>query len=117
MIRKGTKIEIVDNTGGLEGECIEIYGRKVGKIGDRILLAIKKSSSSSVKELSLVGRKIGGVIVMTSSIGGINGAVLVKEVKEGEVELLGSVIKIPVMKELERVKGVSKILAAAEEEI
>jgi ribosomal protein L14 len=46
MIKKGTKIEITDNTGALIGKCIEIYGRKTGKIGSKVLLAIKEEEYS-----------------------------------------------------------------------
>jgi ribosomal protein L14 len=54
---------------------------------------------------------------MTSSIGGKNKCVLIKEVSSGEIELLGTTIKDPICKELERIKGLEKIVELSEEQI
>ena len=116
MIQKGTRIEIVDNTGAQEGKCIEVYKTKIGKIGSKVLLSIKKEKG---KKKEWKGKKVGGVIIMTTSIGGGNKAVLIKDIKSEEIELIGSKeeIKIPLIKELERVKGWGKIKEEIEEEI
>lgn len=74
MIRKGTELRVVDNTGAKKGVCIEVYGRKVGKIGDRVLMSIKSGGDWK-------GRKVLGLIVSTKGIGMENGVVLVKEVQ------------------------------------
>lgn len=115
MIKKGTKIEITDNTGALIGKCIEIYGRKTGKIGSKVLLAIKEEEYSMSGKWK--GTKQLGIITMTSSIGGKNKCVLIKEVSSGEIELLGTTIKDPICKELERIKGLEKIVELSEEQI
>lgn len=37
-----TLVKIADNSGGLVGKCIQVYNKKVGRIGDFILVGIKR---------------------------------------------------------------------------
>lgn len=115
MIQKGTKLEIVDNTGALLGKCINVYNRKTGKLGSKILLSILEEEYNMSGKWK--GTKQLGIVTMTSSIGGKNKCVLIKEVSSLEIELLGTTIKDPIAKELERVKGLEKIVELGEEVI
>jgi large subunit ribosomal protein L14 len=48
MIRVGTIVNIVDNSGGKVGCCLKILGSKQeGNIGDKIILSIKKAKRKS----------------------------------------------------------------------
>lgn len=42
MIQKETIVKINDNSGIKLGKCIKIYKKKDGKIGDNILISVKK---------------------------------------------------------------------------
>lgn len=42
MIQIQTKVKINDNSGIKIGQCLKIYKKKVGKIGDTILISAKK---------------------------------------------------------------------------
>lgn len=42
MIQKRTIIKINDNSGIKIGQCIKIYKKAFGKIGDKILISVKK---------------------------------------------------------------------------
>jgi large subunit ribosomal protein L14 len=42
MIIKQSKVKIIDNSGALVGQCIHVYGKGRGSIGDEILVAVKK---------------------------------------------------------------------------
>lgn len=53
MISESTIVNVIDNSGALEGRCIKVilpksfYGRRVGKIGDVIVLSVTKTWSGS----------------------------------------------------------------------
>jgi len=42
MIQIQSKLKINDNTGIKIGQCIKIYKRTTGKIGDTIFISVKK---------------------------------------------------------------------------
>jgi large subunit ribosomal protein L14 len=42
MIQKKTKVKINDNSGIKIGQCIKIYKKSFGIIGDKILISVKK---------------------------------------------------------------------------
>ena len=54
MILSGTHINIVDNTGAKIAKCIKVLGgikKKFAKVGDKIVVSIKKSNlSTKIKE-------------------------------------------------------------------
>lgn len=54
MIHIQTKLKINDNTGIKLGQCIKIYKRKVGKIGDTILISVKKLRLNQKKKNKIV---------------------------------------------------------------
>lgn len=71
MISESTKVNVIDNSGVLEGKCIKVilpksyYGRRVGKIGDVIVLTVTKTlSGSKIKK----GDVMKGLIVRTKRI-------------------------------------------------
>ena len=51
MVFFGTFIKVIDNSGVRVGKCIKVFGKsnKGGKIGDFILISVKKSKSFSTK--------------------------------------------------------------------
>lgn len=68
MIEESTKVNIVDNSGAIEGKCIKIilpksfYGRRTGKVGDIIVLSVTKTiAGSKIKK----GDIMKGLIVRT----------------------------------------------------
>ena len=46
MIQVGSHLAITDNTGGRFGKCIKVYGGNHAKIGDIILISLKKIKSA-----------------------------------------------------------------------
>ena len=42
MIQKRTQLKINDNSGIKLGQCLKIYKKNIGTIGDKILISIKK---------------------------------------------------------------------------
>ena len=50
MIQLQTKVQIKDNTGIKEGICIKVLNKKEGKIGDLILISIKKVKQNILKK-------------------------------------------------------------------
>lgn len=53
MIHIQTKLKINDNSGIKLGQCIKIYKRKVGKIGDKILISAKKLKLNQKKKIKI----------------------------------------------------------------
>jgi large subunit ribosomal protein L14 len=62
MIQLLTKVNIIDNSGGLIGRCIKIlspHGRDYAKVGDIILVSIKETiKSSNTRDSQLKGNKL-----------------------------------------------------------
>lgn len=54
MIQIQTKIIINDNSGIKLGQCIKIYKKTVGKIGDIILISVKKLRLNQKKKIKIV---------------------------------------------------------------
>lgn len=65
MIHIQTKIKINDNTGIKLGQCLHIYKKKNGKIGDLILISIKKLRIKQQKVKMSKGSLFKGLIVHT----------------------------------------------------
>ena len=53
MLQTQTKVKIVDNTGGKLGICLTTYKNQSGKIGNTILVSIKKIKSKSKQRVKL----------------------------------------------------------------
>lgn len=53
MLQTQTKVKIIDNTGGKLGMCLTTYKNKSGKIGDIILISVKKIKSQSKQRIKL----------------------------------------------------------------
>ena len=67
MIQIQTQLKINDNSGIKTGQCIKIYKRKVGKIGDIILISVKKLRSNKKKKVKITkGNLFKALIVHTS---------------------------------------------------
>ena len=77
MIQIQTKLKINDNSGIKIGQCLKIYKKKVGKIGDTILISAKKLRLNKKKKLKIVkGNLFKALIIHTkynkrSTIGNI----------------------------------------------
>ena len=54
MIQIQTKLTINDNSGIKIGQCIKIYKKKIGKIGDTILISVKKLRLNQKKKIKIV---------------------------------------------------------------
>nr|YP_010394616.1 ribosomal protein L14 [Plasmopara halstedii]DAZ89053.1 TPA_asm: ribosomal protein L14 [Plasmopara halstedii] len=54
MIQIQTKLKINDNSGVKIGQCIKIYKKKFGKIGDMILISVKKLRPKQKKKIKIV---------------------------------------------------------------
>lgn len=54
MIQTQTKLTINDNSGIKIGQCIKIYKKKVGKIGNIILISAKKLRLNQKKKIKIV---------------------------------------------------------------
>lgn len=69
MIQKQTQVKISDNTGGKLGMCIATYKAKSGKIGDIILISIKKIKSQSKQRIKLTkGDMYKALIIRTKKL-------------------------------------------------
>ncbi len=67
MIHIQTKLKINDNTGIKLGQCIKIYKRKTGSIGDTILISVKKLRLNQKKKTKILkGDLFKALIVHTS---------------------------------------------------
>ena len=53
MIHIQTKLKINDNSGIKIGQCLKIYKKKTGQIGDVILISIKKLRINSKKKIKI----------------------------------------------------------------
>ena len=51
MIHIQTKLKIKDNTGVKIGQCIKIYKKSVGTIGDNILISVKNLRLNKIKKI------------------------------------------------------------------
>jgi len=117
MISLLTRVEIIDNSGGIVGKCIKIlkpHNRKYGKVGDLILVSILKTiPTSKIRK----GEIYKATIVRTKTTEvrfEENGVVLVKtSPKTTELTPIGSSIKGVIPGELKRKRGCSKIVAIA----
>jgi large subunit ribosomal protein L14 len=54
MIHIQTKLKVNDNTGIKIAQCIKIYKRKKGQIGDQILISVKKLRLNKNKKIKIV---------------------------------------------------------------
>jgi len=54
MIQIQSKLKINDNTGIKIGQCIKIYKKKTGQIGDTILISVKKLRLNQKKKTKIV---------------------------------------------------------------
>ena len=54
MIQIQTKLTINDNSGIKIGQCIKIYKKKIGKIGDTILISAKKLRLNKKKKIKII---------------------------------------------------------------
>lgn len=61
----GTKVNIADNTGAKEAKCIKVLGgskKMIAKLGDKITLAIKRTTINSKIKIGTVAH---GIIIRT----------------------------------------------------
>ena len=66
MIHLQTKLKINDNSGIKIGQCIKIYKKKTGQIGDTILISVKQLRSMKNKKIKITkGSLFKGLIVHT----------------------------------------------------
>ena len=66
MISIQSQLKINDNTGIKLGQCIKIYKRKTGKIGDTILISVKKLRLNQKKKVKITkGDLFKALIVQT----------------------------------------------------
>jgi large subunit ribosomal protein L14 len=89
MIQEQTRVRIADNSGGKWGQCIKVLGgsgKKVGRVGDRIVVVIKSVRSGLGAESTKAKVKKSGiyhaVVVRTKPEIGENGVVLINKKKE-----------------------------------
>ena len=54
MIQIQTKLTINDNSGIKIGQCIKIYKKRIGKIGDTVLISAKKLRLNQKKKIKIV---------------------------------------------------------------
>nr|YP_009729725.1 ribosomal protein L14 [Plasmopara viticola]AVI15615.1 ribosomal protein L14 [Plasmopara viticola]QHW07464.1 ribosomal protein L14 [Plasmopara viticola] len=54
MIQVQTKLKINDNSGIKIGQCIKIYKKKIGKIGDTVLISAKKLRLNQKKKNKII---------------------------------------------------------------
>ena len=54
MIQVQTKLKINDNSGIKIGQCIKIYKKKIGKIGDTVLISAKKLLLNQKKKNKII---------------------------------------------------------------
>lgn len=67
MIQIQTQLKINDNSGIKKGQCLKIYKKRVGLIGDIILISAKKLRSTNKKKLKIVkGDLFKALIIHTS---------------------------------------------------
>jgi len=66
MIHVQTQLKIKDNTGVKKGQCIKIYKRKTGSIGDVVLISVKSLRLNKKKKIKIVkGDLLRALIIQT----------------------------------------------------
>jgi large subunit ribosomal protein L14 len=66
MIHIQTKLKIKDNTGVKIGQCIKIYKKKTGTIGDTILISVKSLRLNKKKKNKIIkGDLLKALIIQT----------------------------------------------------
>nr|YP_008475391.1 ribosomal protein L14 [Thraustotheca clavata]AGS55530.1 ribosomal protein L14 [Thraustotheca clavata] len=66
MIHIQTKLKIKDNTGVKTGQCLKIYKKAYGKIGDTILISVKSLRLNKKKKIKIVkGDLLKALIIQT----------------------------------------------------
>jgi large subunit ribosomal protein L14 len=65
MIHIQTKLNVNDNSGIKLAQCLKIYKKKTGQIGDIILISIKNLKTNSSKKKLLKGDLLKAVIIYT----------------------------------------------------
>ena len=66
MIHIQTKLKIKDNTGVKIGQCIKIYKKSVGTIGDTILISVKNLRLNKKKKIKITkGDLLKALIIQT----------------------------------------------------
>ena len=65
MIQIQTKLKIKDNTGVKIGQCIKIYKKNTGTIGDTILIAVKNLRLKKKKSKIIKGDLLKALIIQT----------------------------------------------------
>lgn len=65
MIHIQTKLNINDNSGIKLAQCLKIYKKKTGHIGDIILISIKNLKTNSNKKKLLKGDLLKAIIIYT----------------------------------------------------
>ncbi len=73
MIQKGTSFNIVDNSGGKKASCMHVYGgyrRRYAKIGDVVVVSVKKVRPPQPKEIIKVkkGDVLKALVVSTKEV-------------------------------------------------
>ena len=54
MIQFQTKLKINDNSGIKIGQCIKIYKKRIGQIGDTILISVKRLRLNQKKKVKII---------------------------------------------------------------
>jgi len=47
-----TFLKVMDNSGGIIAKCIQVYGKKIGIIGDKVLVSLRKMKYKKVNNSS-----------------------------------------------------------------
>jgi len=107
MIGLLTKVKIIDNSGGLIGRCIKILRpvgtKRLGKIGDIIIVSVIKTSSGSIIKKGDIHKAL--IVRTTKNFNNIkwetNAVILIKGL---ELQPVGTRIKGPISKEINSLK-------------
>lgn len=126
MIQKESILRISDNSGGVIGRCINVYRKKIGIIGDLVLISIVRIKKRKIIHLISQTRYVSkhilykAIIVSTRSIfrrfdGRLmrfseNNIVLLSPQKK---ILIGSRILCPVVKEFRKFKKLKFMLLSS----
>jgi large subunit ribosomal protein L14 len=119
MIQIETKLKIKDNTGIKIGQCIKIYKKKTGKIGDLILISVKALRLNKKKKIKInKGNLLKALIIQTkystkNTIGSYirfdeNCAIIINN----QNKLMGTRILSPITSEF-RKKKIFKVISLA----
>ena len=74
MIKKGTFLNVVDNSGAKIAQCIHIYGgyqKKYAKIGDFVLITVKSVKKKKSEDLKIKKGEISKALVVCSKTKGL----------------------------------------------